>query len=93
MIYPLPNTNIHMHMIVHAHRYRIFIPSGNQTWQWNIPYEGSFIRKNHLFQWSIFQHAMFDETGGYTAIHGSLYPINPLIIAVTGCELEAMAQS
>ena len=37
------------------------LPSGNQTWQWNIPYKWWFQSENHLNKWSIFQHTMFDS--------------------------------
>ena len=59
-------------------RHMFGLPSGNQTWLagkspmnggisfWKITYFYGFYRKiTYIFLLSIFQHAMYDETGGY----------------------------
>ena len=45
------------------------LPSGNQAWlAGKSPINGGFDRKiTHT--WSIFQHAMFDDTRGYSTFH------------------------
>ena len=38
--------------------WKLVIPSGNQTWQWKIPYKCGFIAGNTIYKWWIFQYAM-----------------------------------
>ena len=46
---------------MHKLMIQLFTPSGNQTWQWKIPYEWRFLARKILDKWSIFRHAMFDD--------------------------------
>ena len=52
------------------------LPSGNQPWQWKIPWESRFWSKNHWCLWSIFQHAMWLITGGCIPSNPMKPPLN-----------------
>ena len=68
IFYPLVETIIFQlqrnrsHTAEETHLNIIWLPAGNQTWQWKSPMNGGFNR-NIIDKMSIFQPAMFDETG------------------------------
>ena len=48
------------HINPYIYSFIIIIPSGNQTWQWKIPYTWKFLARKVTDKWSIFQQDMFD---------------------------------